>query len=138
METSCAIEGTGLLRELLGLYALDVLKHQYKYRYNCILPLYLSLICLICTSRPLLRGSVLWNCLKRWGKSLRETSLMRLWLGSDRTISRNLGLLIPHSVLNSLYFIFFFFARIRWQEKQGGSPTNLRNTIQLLLLHFCF
>lgn len=34
---------------------------------------------------------------------------MRLWLGSDRTISRNLGLLIPHSVLNSLYFIFFFF-----------------------------
>lgn len=51
---------------------------------------------------------------------------MRSWLGSDRTISRTLGLLIPHSGLSSLYYVSFFCGNKVSEEKQGGSPTKFK------------
>ena len=60
---------------------------------------------------------------------------MRSWLGSDGAISRTLGLLIPRSVLSSLYYLIFCENGVRRRGKEAHLG-NLRNTIQrLLLLH---
>lgn len=50
---------------------------------------------------------------------------MKSWLGSDRASSRTLGLLIPHSVLHSLCFIFCENEVIEDKSK-GGSPTKFK------------
>lgn len=116
-----------MLREWLRLVALDVLKHQYKYRYNC----YLAFVSVLGTTCLYLKTSFALVCvygtvLKIRKESLRETSLMRSWLGSDGTISRTLGLLIPHSGLSSLYDVSFFCGNKVSEEKQGGSPTKFK------------
>lgn len=66
----------------------------------------------------------------RWGKSIRESHstlnpsfLIRSWLGSDRDISRTLGLLILHQC--SVHYIVCYFFMCS-KKRQGGSATKFK------------
>lgn len=77
----------------------------------------------------------------RWGKSFRESSLIRSWPGSDRDISRTLGLLILHQC--SIYYVVCYFLMCS-KKRQGGSATKFKKyysiapsiTLLFLRIHF--
>lgn len=64
---------------------------------------------MICTSKPHLQWFVLTELFWKWGKRLRENSLMRSWLGSDRTISRTFGSSDSSFIVQLTIFVLFFW-----------------------------